>query len=307
MKPTKSFFALLVLMVACGATVLLGNLDPDVSLDSARELWSDVLRDVDDLGLQTTRVSAYREMQLGDQMATQFATGTKEDSDAAKYVAAVGAQLLPHVNRKGMRYHFHVIHSPEINAFALPGGQVYVLSGLLDFLQSEAELSAILGHEISHADLRHCIERYQYQLALKKVGMGQAGGLAGFAHELVAIGYQQDQELEADLSGERLAIEAGYDPNAAAAVFERMKTKLSESKATPATSPAGEVGQAVGEAIGSYFRTHPTSEARARQLSVMTRKNRRELAGRTFYRGIRNYQTRTPRSTQEFVEEEYVY
>jgi predicted Zn-dependent protease len=307
MKPTKSFLALLVLMVACGATVLLGNLDPDVSLDSARELWSDVLRDVDDLGLHATRVSAYREMQLGDQMAAQLATGNREDPEAAKYVAAVAEQLLPHVNRKAIRYHFHVIDSPEINAFALPGGQIYVLSGLLDFLQSEAELAAILGHEISHVDLRHCIEQYQYQLALKKVGMGQVGAIAGFAHELVAIGYKQDQELEADFSGERLAIEAGYDPDAAAAVFERMQRKFGEGNATPATTPAGEIGQAIGAAFDSYFRTHPPSEARARQLSGMTGRNRRELAGRTFYRGVKNYQTRVARGTQKYVEERHVY
>jgi predicted Zn-dependent protease len=307
MKSNQSFLALLALMVACGVTVLMGNLDTDVSLDSTRELWSDVLRDVDDFGLRATRVSTYKEMQLGEQMAVQLAAGNAEDSEGSKYVTAVGSQLLANVNRKTMRYRFHVIESPETNAFALPGGQIYVLRGLLDSLQSEAELAAVLGHEISHVDLRHCIEQFQYQLALKKVGMGQAGSIAGFAHDLVAIGYKQDQELEADVAGERLTIEAGYDPDAAAAVFKRMQAKFADSKAAPATTPAGELVQAVGDVIGSYFRTHPPSEARARQLSAMTAKNRSELAGRIFYRGIRNYRVRIARATQEYAEEQHVY
>jgi predicted Zn-dependent protease len=307
MKSNRSFLALLVLMAACGVTVMMGNLAPDVSLDSARELWSDVLRDVDDFGLHATRVSVYKEMQLGEQMSGQLGPGNREDPGAEKYVAVVGEQLLPYVNRKTMRYRFHVIDSPEINAFVLPGGQIYVLTGLLEFLQSEAELAAILGHEISHVDLRHCIEQFQYQLVLKSVGMGQAGSVAGFAHELVAMGYKQDQELEADFSGERLAIEAGYDPDAATAVFDRMKKQFGESKAPSAVSPASELGQAVAGALGSYFRTHPPSESRARELSQMTAQNRVELAGRMFYRGARNYRIRIARSTQEFAEEKHVY
>ncbi len=207
------------------------------------------------------------------------------------------------LNRKGIDYHFHVIRSPEINAFALPGGQIYVLTGMLDFLGSEAELAAVLGHEMSHVDLRHCIERYQYELALEKVGAGQAGAIVEFAHRLVAIGYTQYQELEADASGERLAIEAGYDPDAAAAVFTRMKVRFGDAAAPRAVTPAGEVGQAVEEAIGSYFQTHPSSEERSRELSAMAGRNRQRMAGQIVYKGVENYRKRIPRSAQEYPAE----
>lgn len=200
MKQRIYFYGLLGLMGACGAAVAMGNLAPDVSLESAREIWADVLRDVDEFGLHATRIPVHKEMQVGADMARQSVWGA-EDGEAAKYVAAVGQGLVGNVNRKAMRYQFHVIRSREVNAFALPGGQIYVLSGMLDFLHSEAELAAILGHEISHVDLRHCVERYQYQLALKKIGAGDAGPLVEIAHGLVAIGYSQDQELEADASG----------------------------------------------------------------------------------------------------------
>lgn len=304
---TKPFYLLLALMIACGTAVSLGNLDPNVSFESARQLWSDVLRDADDFGLQASRVSAYKEMQFGAQLNAATATWSKENPAATQYVNSVGQQLLPYVHRNAIRYHFHVLESPEVNAFALPGGHVYVFTGMLDFLQSEAELAAVLGHEISHVDLRHCIERYQYEIALKKLTGSDLGEAGRFAHEFVAMGYRQDEEMEADLAGERLAIEAGYDPDAAAGIYSRLAEKFGESRAAQATTPVGEIGQATLDLVVSYFRSHPPSDARARQLSAMTRTNQRELAGRIFYRGTRNYQERIPRSQEEFIQEKHVY
>jgi predicted Zn-dependent protease len=301
------FYSLLALMIGCGAAVSFGQIDPDVSLESARVIWADVLHDADNFGLQATRVSGATEMRLGDELATGVSRWGAEDPEAAKYVEAVAASLLPHVRRKDIHYHVHVIRSPGINAFALPGGHIYVLTGLLDFLESESELAAVLGHEISHVDLRHAIERYQYQLALRKVGAPEAGTIVEFAHSLVAIGYTQDQELEADASGERLAIEAGYDPDAAIAVFRRMQARLGEPIRRQAATPVGEAGGAVIDVIGSYFRTHPTSDDRARQLSAMVARNHRELAGTIVYRGVRNYKLRVARSAQDFLEERHVF
>jgi predicted Zn-dependent protease len=303
----KYFYALLILMLACGAAVSLGELDTNVSLDSAREIWADVLRDVDEFGLHATRVPAPKEMQLGAGIAAEIKTWGTEDPEASKYVTAVAEQLLPHVNRHAIRYQIHVIQSPQINAFAVPGGHIYVLTGLLDFLESEAELASILGHEISHVDLRHCIERYQYELALKRVGAGDAGVLVGMAHQFASLGYAQYQELEADASGERLTIEGGYDPDAAIAVFQRMKARFGESSPPPANTPLGELGQAVGGALGAYFQTHPPSEERARQLSAMVARNHSTLAGGTFYRGVKNFKERVPRSGRRFPAESRVY
>jgi predicted Zn-dependent protease len=305
--PRLPFFGLLLLMLGCGAAVWVGQPGVDVSLDSAREIWADVLRDADDAGLQATRVSPAKEMQLGDELAAHANDLGAEDPAAAVYLQAVGDALVPHVNRTAIHYRFHVIQSPQINAFALPGGHIYVLSGMLDFLESEAELAAVLGHEMSHVDLRHCIERYQYALALKKVGAGSAGQMVELAHQLFALSYTQDEELEADAGGERLAIEGGYDPDAAPAVFARMQRKLGEATPAAATTPAGEIQQAVGQGIAAFFRTHPPSDQRSRQLSGMVASNRSKLAGRIVYKGVRNYRARVARSAQVFPEEQRVY
>jgi len=124
----------------------------------------------------------------------------------------------------------------------------------------------VLGHEISHVDLRHCIERYQYEIALKKLSGSDLGAVGRFAHEFVCYGLQTGSGNGSGFSGERLAIEAGYDPDAAAGIYSRMAEKVGESRGSTRSTPVGEIGQATLELVVSYFRSHPPSEARARSF-----------------------------------------
>src|SRR6266404_9823039 len=164
-------FLVILALLAAGATLAsLGTPDREVSLASLSDLWSDALRDTDQVGMHLTRVSDGEEMKIGADLARGLTESSVKDSAAEAYVTEVAQPLLKHVRRAGIQYQFHVIDSPQINAFALPGGQVFVMTGLLNFAQSEAELAAVVGHEISHVDLRHGIERYQYEIKLKKIG-----------------------------------------------------------------------------------------------------------------------------------------
>ena len=292
----------LALLVGGALLAVVGHSDARVNLSSILALWSDAARDADQAGMKLTRLSDADEMRIGAEL-TRNSLWTSEDAADSAYVTDIAQLLLPHVRRHGIRYTFRVVESPAINAFALPGGHVFVTTALLDFAESEAEVAAVLGHEISHVDLRHCVERYQYEYRLRKAGMPQAGFLVEFAHRLATIGFAPYQETEADLNGERLAIDAGYDPDAAASLFQRMKTQFGEPAVRPATTPAGEVGHAVGQAIGSYFSTHPPSSERAQQLSEMVAQNRRELKGRPFYVGRQNLKERVARARRQYQSE----
>jgi len=296
-------FALVFSLLAVGAGLATrGTPDPQVSLRSVVELWSDTLRDTDQIGMKLTRVSDAEEMRIGADLARGVADLGPDDPDAARYVTGVAQPLLPHLRRPGIRYQFHVIESPQINAFALPGGQIFVMRGLLDFVESEAELAAVLGHEMSHVDLRHCIEHYQYEARLKKAGAPELGWIVEMAHRLMTIGFSPQQELEADAQGERLSLESGYDPDAEAQLFTRMKARFNEPARVQATTPAGEVTEAAGEAIGGYFRTHPPSEERVARLNDMLARHRENLTGR-FYLGKENLRERVPRSSHEYAGE----
>src|SRR5271169_798459 len=115
-------FVLGLLALSAVVVTTMGRSTYRVNLSAAMELWSDVLRDADDFGLQLTRVSAQDETRLGDSIAAQY----KGQSAFAPYLTAVGNSLAQHASRKGISYKFHVVQSSEINAFAVPGGHVFV-------------------------------------------------------------------------------------------------------------------------------------------------------------------------------------
>jgi predicted Zn-dependent protease len=236
----------------------------DVGLGSIRQLWSDVLRDADRPALRLTRLSVAEETQLGDNLMAGMPWA--EDPAAAIDVTAVARAMLPHVRRRGIGYRFHVARTPMINAFALPGGHVIVTTGMLGFVQSNAELAEAIGHEIAHVDLHHAAERHQLQYRL--------GPLLELFHRLAAMPYTADQELDADAEGLRLSSAAGYDPAAAPVLFTRLQ-QLEGPGRPPAVTPAGELGQSVEGAVASYFRSHPPSAERARRLEKLARKTAR--------------------------------
>jgi beta-barrel assembly-enhancing protease len=294
-----SFVLVLALLAAGVVLATIGASGHPVNFGSLLSLWSDVLRDTDQIGMRLTRLSDAEEMRIGSELARFMSTFPRDAGDE-NYVTDVAQSLLPRVRRPGIHYQFRVIRSPQVNAFSLPGGQVFITTGMLATLESEAELAAVLGHEIAHVDLRHCVERYQYEYRLKKAGAPELGSMVGLAHRLATLGFSSDQELEADARGEALAIQAGYDPDAIAALFERMKARFHEPAPRAASTPAGEVAQAAAEAVGSYFRTHPPFAEREQQLAEMRARNHRELKGRSFYTGKENLRTRTARARREW-------
>ena len=211
MTSWRGVAVVLALLVAGGTAAALGEVDEGVDFSAALETWGDVLRDADQLGLKLTRVSDAEEMVLGEALVDPWRPAVAAHP-TEEYVAAVGQALVRRVRRPGVRYVFHVVDSPAVNAFALPGGQVFVTTGMLGFLESEAELAAVLGHEIAHVDLRHCVERFQYELALARVGLRDVGRYAEVFRRLAASGYSKYHELEADAQGLRWAIRRATIP-----------------------------------------------------------------------------------------------
>jgi len=296
----RGFLATLGVLLAGGTAGAFGEPERRVDFSAMLETWADVLRDADQFGFRLTRVSDREEMVLGRELAGRIGGWWREDPGWTRYIEAVGASLVPRVHRPGIEYTFHAVEAGGINAFALPGGQIFLFTGMLGFLRTEAELATILGHEMAHVDLRHCIERYQYELTLRKVGAGQLGQAAEIARRLLTVGYRQYQELEADAQGVRMTAEAGYDPAAGVVVFRRLAQRTGERPVPRPRTPVEEAGQAVARAMGSYFRSHPPSSERSRRLEGLVARARRQAGARPLYEGTENYRRRVPRSRQEF-------
>ena len=165
-------------------------------------------------------LSTKQEVNLGKEAAReveqQFRVDTK--SPDAERVRAVGARLLPHLDRPGINYTFKVLDNKEINAFSLPGGPVYVFRGLLDMMGDDDDaLASVLGHECGHVAARHAARQLSSSLTTNIlinifIPNPTYNQIAGLGAGVVGLKYSRDDEYEADRRGLSYASEAGYDP-----------------------------------------------------------------------------------------------
>ena len=177
--------------------------------------------------------SAAGETRTGEKMhAGIVAEGAiYDDPELQAYVRRVGERLAANSDMPDLGFSFHVIDSPDINAFALPGGYIYIHRGLLAYLDSEAELAAVLGHEIGHITARHHARRQTAGITNAVLAttayiltgssdLAQASNMYGA--ELIS-GYGRDMELEADGLGAGYMHQSGYDPDAMLEVIGVLK------------------------------------------------------------------------------------
>lgn len=181
-------------------------------------------------------VTEEQEKQIGEESdpVIRQEYGVYKDYDLTRYVNEVGQRLVAISDRPNLPFYFTVLDSPMINAFALPGGYIYVTRGILAQMNSEAELAFVLGHEISHVTARHGAQRISQIQAAQLLNLG-AGALFGREKvaswspwvnagvSLAVLGYGRENEFEADLIGTDYAAEANYDPETASNFLYTLK------------------------------------------------------------------------------------
>lgn len=190
-----------------------------------------------------------------------------DDPELQRYVDGIGQQLAAKSHRSGLKFHFTVLDSPEINAFALPGGYVYITRGIMAYLNSEAELAGVVGHEIGHVTARHSV-RQQSTSAVTGIVAGVLAHAAGINpnNQLVDLastafvrGYGRDHELEADRLGAEYLARSGRDPENMIEVVRLLKNQqlFAESQAD---------GQPQQSGYHALFATHPDNDTRLQQV-----------------------------------------
>ncbi len=177
-------------------------------------------------------MSTDQELQIGMGMAEEIAKSEKRlpDETWQRYLNDVGQKIVKVSDRRDIEYHFTVIESDEMNAFATPGGYVYFYTGLLKSIANEGEMAAVMAHEISHVVARHGVKRVQtamgaamaLQLIAGEGGSELMNAAINVGMGLLMAGYSRDAEREADRYGIIYMKAAGYDPNAAITMFEKL-------------------------------------------------------------------------------------
>ena len=183
---------------------------------------------------QETVIDTPTEILLGNIAKTQMGLFSlkmgRVDPEQLARVQRIGAELATVSDRQDLAYRFGVIQDKELNAFTLPGGTVYVNSGLVAKADDD-ELAAVLGHEVGHAAARHAAKHLQadlgFMVLVQIAGAAGAGGgavdVADSLYGLFSSGFSRGDELEADRLGIKYASRAGYDPEGMVTFFEKMQ------------------------------------------------------------------------------------
>jgi len=214
-------------------------------------------------------ISQEQEIAMGEQAAPEFADqfgGEVRDSTVQQYVRNVGQAVAEVADRK-MPYEFTLLNSDVPNAFALPGGKVFVTAGLVSVMTNERQLAAVLGHEIGHVCAKHNVKGLQRQMGaeiLASIAASAVGGEAGKAAEvgakvaggIINLRYSRKDEYQADELGIRYMSRAGYSPWGMVELLRR----LEELRSSGGTLP-------------EFFQTHPDVDKRIDRAQEIVRRN----------------------------------
>lgn len=219
-------------------------------------------------------MSEAQEIAAGQEMDPQIAAemGVYDDPELQRYVSTVGSRLAAASERPNLPWKFTVVDSPAINAFALPGGFIYLTRGIMPFLADEAELAGVLGHEIGHVTARHSAQQYSRatgaQLGLLLGGIfvpavQQFGGLAQTGLGLLFLKYGRDDELQADALGTRYTARNNWNPAGVAGML----------------STLDRIGDASEDRQGvpNWLATHPPPEDRVERVQAAIEAARAEF------------------------------
>jgi predicted Zn-dependent protease len=217
-------------------------------------------------------VSEQQEIELGQQTDAEIAAtyGVYENPALTAYVDRLGQNMARLTHRPNLEYHFKVLDTSVINAFAVPGGYVYVTRGILAYLNDEAELAGVVGHELGHVNARHSAQQMsQMQLAQLGLGLGMAlseklqkyGSLVEFGVSMLFLKFSRDNERQADDLGVEYGSKSGYDMYRMASFFETLERMNPNS----------------GGGLPDWFSTHPNPVDRIGAINRKTAAFRQSL------------------------------
>jgi len=255
-KMSRITSILMILVMMFPASVFAGRKHKDVENIGNRKINGRIL------GIFPNFVSQEKEIQLGAQFAQLFEETARlvEDPVVTEYVDRLGQEIVKHSDAK-VPFVIKVVDTDEVNAFALPGGYLYVNKGLILEADNESELAGVLAHEIAHVTARHATERMSKGQLLQFAAIPAlfvGGGLAGVGIQnglglglnLAILGITRKSEAEADQLGTQYLWNTGYDPQGFITFFEKLEARQKDKP---------------GKFAG-FFRTHPTPESRIEKV-----------------------------------------
>jgi predicted Zn-dependent protease len=219
------------------------------------------------LGVSACGVSQQQEVQLGQQESSQIQQQLPlvQDAQINQYVSSLGNQIASHTSRSDLQWQFYVVNTDVVNAFALPGGIIYVNRGVLSRAERMDELAGVIGHEIEHVVRRHSVKQME-QMQGANVGVALACALTGVCSNQAAAAainvggtavfakFSRDDEVQADEGGFRNVMNAGISPEGMLTFFQKL---LAEEQSGS------------NSAVSTWFSDHPGTQDRIADIQRM--------------------------------------
>lgn len=215
--------------------------------------------------------SEEQEKSMGKQYSDELKTKLDlvQDSFVQSYINQIGQKLAQNSLRPDIGYEFQVVNTGEINAFALPGGYIYINRGLINTAGSESEVAGVIGHEIAHVVGRHSTNQMSKQLLLTGLVMGAGIGvgakserwgeiisaLGGVGVALTSMKFSRDHERQADRLGMATMVQSGYDPGGMISMFQRLNAESMKK----------------GSTAMAFMSTHPLPAERVKNMEAEVR------------------------------------
>ena len=236
----------------------------DVVFDVAHDL-SQVGNEIFD---EVAGLTPREEQQVGKAVHTMIRNKQKlsDTPETLSRIQRLAQPFLEARKRKEIDYHFSVIQDDNINAFAHLGGYIYIHTGLLNVVRDDDELRFVLGHEIAHCDLRHCVQGMTATVRAQQTAGELVGGLAAMAYRAIAVGYSEEHELASDRWG-YLQMRRQGKSHAQAQLGLKMLQRSCPTSARDASTRR----PSVVKNLEDHFRTHPPIEARLAQIEKLNR------------------------------------
>ena len=232
------------------------------------------------------------EKEYGDAIRLRY--GQYETNDKNNKYVNVLIKHLSKNKKKSFPYTVYIINESYMNAFALPGGVIFITEGLINNLSSESELAGVIAHEIGHIELSHCLDTVRMELVARKIGMAPAGELADFAvNILFRHSYSKTQEDAADEYAFALLKETKYTPFGISNAFKSMINEYPSDQKT-------------ADVIKEYFMSHPHLELRADKFEHKAKEWLDNHEGEKRYLGELNIQNKIS-FYQKTYEDEWIY
>ncbi len=226
------------------------------SLSAQDELLKGFLKSVDVVNqevLKITELSDEDENAIGKDLDKKISKEFKPGKEIKFNVKKIFDKIKKNVTRKKINYRYSIVNDTTVNAFTIAGGKIYILTGILNFLDTEDELAFVIAHELAHNELKQCIKKVQYSALASKVNP-HLGEIVQVAYSVYSVPFTKYEEYDADELGVKLMLKAGYKVEGAVSFFDKLKKLEDKYKIDKR------------DALNDFISSHPVASDRKEKI-----------------------------------------